>query len=252
MKKLLMLTGLIILTLRLVAGDSVEARKIYESSKEKLSLKNVHLVLDLQTFDAKGNEKSKSMKVSFAQFGDEKKVMVEVTAPENINGTKILTTDSKDQRGVIEIYMPATGKIQKIRASQRNLKMLGSEIPINQFSSVISAGTEMDIIGQQEINGVQCHVIKMQADDENEYDLAFISVDAEQLLRIETFDSKGNLTTQTDLSDYMKVRGTEAKMYPREIEVKNFKTGKSSRLHVVQLEYLTNVNIEDFKLVSAS
>ncbi|WP_163713275.1 outer membrane lipoprotein-sorting protein [Mangrovibacterium lignilyticum] len=252
MKKLLIVFGFAVITLKLFAGDNVEARKIFENSKQKLSLRNVHLVLDLQSFDAKGNEKTKSMDVSFAEFGEEKKVMVEVTAPENISGTKILTTDSKDQKGIIEIYMPSTGKIQKIRANQRNLKMLGSEIPINQFSSAVGADSNMNIVGEKSINGTLCHQIKMQKEDEKEYDVAYISVDQERLVRIETFDSRDNLVTQTDLSNYMKVEGIGSKMYPRDIHVKNLKSGKSSLLKVRQVDYLGNLNINDFKLSSAS
>ncbi len=78
--------------------------------------------LDLETFGGKGESKSKSLIVSFAEFDQKKKVMIEFVAPENVSGTKILTTDYPNKKGIIEIYMPATGKIQRIRANWCNLK----------------------------------------------------------------------------------------------------------------------------------
>ena len=248
MRKFMIVMSLVATTLNLFAGDNIEAKKIFESSKQKLSLKNVHLVLDLETSDAKGNEKAKSLDVSFAEFGNDKKVMIEVMSPENIKGTKILTTDFANQKGIIEIYMPATGKIQKLRASQRNLKILGSEIPINQFSTAIEGGFDFNIVGQQLVNGAQCYQIKVQKADEKGYEIAYVSVDKEQLMRIETYDNHAKLITQTELLNYMKIANVGSKMYPREIRVENFKNGKSSFLKVRHLDYLSNINSGDFKL----
>lgn len=232
------------------AAGNVDAQKILEKSKQKLALINVHLVLELETSDAKGNEKGKSMDVTFAEFGTEKKVMVEVTAPENLNGMKILTTDFEDKKGIIEIYMPATGKIQKIRASQRNIRMLGSEIPINQFSAALDADFDFNLIGEKMINGENCYEIMIGKEGEKTYELAYVTVETEQLIRLDAYVSGDKLATRTDMTGYMKVVGTSSKMYPQEIKVQNFKNGKSSLLRVKQVDYLNNVSQDDFQLVS--
>jgi hypothetical protein len=133
MKSILSFIIAMTIFLSLSANDKSEAKRLIESAQNKLQLKNIHLNMELETFDNKGEGKFKNLLVSFAEFENEKKVLIEFLAPEKVSGTKILTTKPNDKKGIIEIYMPSTGKIQKIRANQRNLKIMGSEIPIAQF-----------------------------------------------------------------------------------------------------------------------
>lgn len=230
------------------SSDDVKAKQLFENSKQKLSLKNVSLDLDLEIIDKKGNIKSKSLSVAFAEFNQEKKVMIEITAPEKVKGTKILTTNYQDKKGIIEIYMPATGKIQKFRANNRNLKLMGSEIPITQFSSIIDSDYSFTLLENAKVNGIMCYKIRVQKPEELEYGIAYISVKEEYLLRVEKYDSKDQLQTLTELSDYMKVTNSESKFYPQLIHVSNFKSGKSSNMKVRSLEYVQNVNIASFQI----
>ena len=84
------------------------------------------------------------------------------------------------------------------------LKIMGSEIPINQFGTAIEADFNFMFLGKELLNGIQCHKVKVEN------------------------------------SGYM--------VYPGEINVKNYKTGKSSNMKVSNVTYLNNVDIKDFKL----
>lgn len=230
------------------AGNNTDAQKVFENSKNKLSLKNIHLVFDLESFDGKGNSKTKALSVSFAEFGPEKKVMVEIIAPQDIKGTKILTTDYPDKQGLIEIYMPSTGKIQKIKANQHNLKIMGSEIPIDQFSSTIGSDNQFTLLGKAPSDGVKCHKIKIQKHNKKGYEIAFVSIDKEYLLRIEKYDEQNKMINLIKLCEYIEKSLSTQKVYPKEISVKNFKTGKSSNMKIRNIEILKKVDIRDFTL----
>jgi hypothetical protein len=232
------------------SSDDVKAKKLFENSKQKLSLKNVSMDLDLEILDKKGNLKSKSLSVAFAEFNQEKKVMIEITAPEKVKGTKILTTNYLDKKGIIEIYMPATGKIQKFRANNRNLKLMGSEIPITQFSSIVDSDYSFSLLENSELSGIICHKIRVDKPDDNEYGIAYISVKDGYLLRVEKYDSKDQLQSLTELSDYIKVKNSEGKFYPKLIQVSNFKSGKSSNMKVRSLKYIQNVNTANFQITN--
>ncbi|MGE4586718.1 MAG: outer membrane lipoprotein-sorting protein [Mangrovibacterium sp.] len=250
MRRYFILCGFIFSLLRLGASSNeADARQLVENSRQKLSLKNVHLSLNLETTDGKGNSKIKEMKVSFAQFDRLRKVLVEFTAPEKVNGTKILTTDYPDKKGIIEIYMPSTGRIQKFRASQRNLNMLGSEIPINQFSTVAGYKFTFTMLGKGTVNSTPCHKIKMYDPEEKGYGILFISVGKEQILRIEQYDSRDKLVRLTVMSEYMQVNNSGEHIYPKEIRVENRKTGKTSRMTVHQINYIKQIRQEDFSLI---
>ena len=239
-----LLTSLISAT----AKDNADAKQLFENSAQKLSIKNVHLVLDMETSDGKGNRKTKTLGVSFAEFDQAKKTLIEFLAPENVKGTKILTNDYKNKKGIIEIYMPATGKVQKIRANQRNMRILGSEIPIDQFRAVVEDGLNYTLTGEEKINGINCYRIKMQKTDEKGYEVAFISVEKEQLLKIEQYDNQNRMTGMTELSDYMEVNNSEHKFYPKKICVKNLKNKKISVMEIKQVNFLKNADIRDFQL----
>jgi len=248
MKKIILIISATILMFNVFADDNVEAKRLIENSQKKIALKNILLNLDLETFDSKGRSKSKSLIVSFAEFEQQKKVLVEFIAPENVLGTKILTTDYPNKQGIIEIYMPSTGKIQTIKSNKRNLKIMGSEIPISQFSTALETDYNFSFAGKELINEILCHKVKVENPDKKDYGIVFISIDDEHLLRVEKYDVRNKLLSLTELSDYIKIENSVNKVYPQKVKVKNYKTGKSSNLKVNNVTYLSRVDIEDFKL----
>ncbi|NQU53313.1 MAG: outer membrane lipoprotein-sorting protein [Bacteroidetes bacterium] len=252
MKKLLLVFSIIVFVFNVAATNGVEAKRLIENSQNKLLLNNIHLNLDLETFGAKGESKTKKMIVFFAEFASEKKVLIEIISPENVSGTKILTTNYPNKKGLIEIYMPATGKVQKIRANQHRLKIMGSEIPIMQFSAFIDTDFDFVLLGKDLFNGVQCHKIRVEKPGEKSYGIAYVSVKEEHLLGVEKYDLKNKLLSRTELSDYVKVENTNNKVYPTDIKVNNFKTGKSSHMKVRNFRYLSNIDINDFTLAETA
>ncbi|WP_209319879.1 outer membrane lipoprotein-sorting protein [Ancylomarina longa] len=248
MKKILFLMALVFCFGSLMAKENEGAKELFEQSKQKLSFQNVHLLLDLQTFDAKGNSKSKSLSVAFAKINQEKKVMVEILAPEKVKGTKILTTRYVDKKGIIEIYMPASGKIQKFRASNRNLKIMGSEIPIAQFDPGAEEDYSFTLLSNKEIDGVLCYCIKVEKTDEKYFRLVYVSTNKKELLRVEKFDVKERMVSVTNMIDYMDVANSNGKIYPKYIEVRNLRTGKSSNMEVRKVEYFNKADPNKFQL----
>lgn len=231
-----------------VSGQ-VDPGEIIENAVKKMALRDVRLDLEVETFDGKGNSKSRELNVSFALFDDLKKVLIEIMAPENVRGTRILTTDYPDKKGIIQVYMPSTGKIRKFRANNRRLKMAGSEIPINHFSVAAYADYEISVAETVTVDGVEYHKIKMNSPDENEFLIVYIRCDGEQLFRVESYDSQGLLTGVTELSDYFRIDVPGAgNFYPRQVCVKNLKNGKASNMIIREIVPLNGVKKTDFEL----
>ena len=219
-------------------NDKPEAERLIESAQNKLQLKNIHLNMELETIDKKGNLKSKNLLISFAEFDNEKKVLIEFLAPEKVSGTKILTTKSQDKKGIIEIYMPSTGKIQKIKASQRNLRIMGSEIPIGQFGKIVEGELNYTLLEKETVNGQMCQKIKVKEMGSKEHRIVFVSIEKEYLLRVEKYGAQNKLVNFTDLSDYMEIGNSALKVYPKNIYVKNLKSGKSSNMKLINVNIL--------------
>jgi len=231
------------------AKSGTDAKQIFKNSKRDLSLINVHLLMDIKTSDKKGLEKSKTLDVSFAEFNEQKMVLISILAPENMSGMKILSTDYLNKKGIIEIYMPATGKIQKIRAGQHHTKILESGIPINIFRSIVDDNLKYTLIGEKTLQGKPCYKIRIGNTEKNkEYKIAYISKTQNHLISLEEFDSYDKPVLSTVLYDYKTVISSKRLIYPQKIEIKNYKTEKNSTVKIRQASYLANANINDFKL----
>jgi hypothetical protein len=249
MKKIILIISLFLPAVYTIASDNAEAKRLMEHSQKILSLKNVHLEFNMETIEKRGRSKSKTLSVSFAEFGQEKKVMIKFESPENVKGTKILTTDYPDKKGIIEIYMPSTDKIQKIKANRNNMKIMGNKIPIIQFNKIIEADFHYSMLDRKILDGTECHKIKVEgSENSGDYGIAYISVKDEQLQCIERYDGKNNLISLTNLSDYMEVDGANSIFYPKKITSTNIKTGESSNMEVYSVEHLKTVDAKDFVL----
>ncbi len=249
MNRLLILIGcLALIPLQLTANDQEEAKRLFEIATRKLSLMNIHLIMELETHDGKGNHKEKTLDVKFAKFGDEKRVMIEINAPKEMSGTKILTTDYPDRQGIIEIYMPSTGRIQRLKANKRNFKILDSEIPLGWISSGAESGIDYTLLGREPCNQTECYKIKLQQSNQKDYEVAFISTIDERLMQIEMYSSNDKLIARTQLWDYLEMKGSDHKVYPQNIKAENLKTGQYSNMVVHQVNYLNQVKEEDFTI----
>ena len=249
MKKILTFVLLIIICSSFSDSDFT-ARELINSSKSKLALKNVHLSLELITSGNKGLSKTKELTVDFAEFGQEKKVKIEITAPDHVSGTKIITTDYPNKKGIIEIYVPATGKIQRIKANRFNMKIIGSEIPVNQFSNVIGGDFDFRKEGTVEINNKTCYKIRVQNTESKSYGIAYVSVKEQYLLKLEQYNSNDKLISVTELFDYIKISNSTDKYYPKHISVRNLRNGKSSQMNIREVKYLTQLNQSDFDITA--
>jgi len=231
------------------AKSGTDAKQIFKNSKRDLSLINVHLLMDIKTSDKKGLEKYKTLDVSFAEFNEQKKILISVLAPENMSGMKILSTNYLNKKEIIEIYMPATGKIQKIRAGGHHTKILESGIPINIFRSIVDDNLKYTIIGEKTVQDIPCYKIKIgNAEKNKEYKIACVSKRQNRLLSLEEFDNHEKPVISTFLYDYKTLTSSKKLIYPQKIEIKNYKTEKKTIVKIRQASFLVKANINDFKL----
>ncbi len=248
MKQFLLISTLLFISLATIANDNAEARRLIEHSQKILALKNIHLTFNLETINKKGESKTKTLSVAFAEIGEEKRALIEFQAPENVKGTKILTTDYPDKKGIIQIYMPSTGKIQKIRASRNNLKIMGSEIPITRFNKLLETDFNYILLGKETKYNNECYKIKIEGNENEEYGIAFVSVKEERLMGIEKYNSKNILTTVVVLSDYIQMDDKSNSFYPQKIQTKNLKTGEGTNMEVSSFSFLNKIDKEDFNI----
>ena len=233
-------------------GAEKQTKTAFENAVKKMALKDVQAQMTLETFDGNGANTLRTLNLSFAQFDDAKKVMIEITSPEDLKGTQILTTHfiDKSRKSTIEIFLPSTGKIRKFRANNRKLKIPGTEIPMNHSSS---AAFDDYLISEEEkdnFNGREVQKIKLQLPGNAEYLVAYLDVQAELLYLIKSYDNKGNLTSTTEFTDYRHTESSEIdNHFPHKVHVYNPISGKTSELTITKLSQLSQIRNSDFELV---
>jgi hypothetical protein len=232
-------------------GAEKQTKTAFENAVKKLALKDAQAQITLKTTDARGSSILRNITVSFGDFEKTRKVMIQITGPEDLKGTQVLTTHfiDKSRKSTIEIFLPSTGKIRKFRANNRKLKIPGTEIPMNHFSS---AAFDDYLISEEEkdnFNGREVQKIKLQLPGNAEYLVAYLDVQAELLYRINSFDNKGNLTSDTEFTDYRHPEFyTSENHFPYKVHVYNPTSGKTSELTITKLSQLTQIRDSDFDL----
>lgn len=233
-------------------GAEKHTKTAFENAVKKLALKDVQAQITLKTTDAGGNSILRKLNVSFGDFEKTRKVMIQITAPEDLKGTQILTTHfiDKSRKSTIEIFLPSTGKIRKFRANNRKLKIPGTEIPINHFSSAAFDDYLISIEEKDIFNGRQVQKIKLHLPGNDEYMVVYLDLQAERLYRIKSYDKNENLTSNTEFTDYRHTEPSEIEnCFPYKVLVHNPISGKTSELTVSKINQLTQIRDADFDLV---
>jgi len=223
-------------------------KEIFENAVGHLTINNARLLMNMETIDQKGNSKTRELRASFAGIDETKQVMIEITAPDNLKGTKVLSTRHPDGPGIIQVYMPSTGKTRKFRANSRNINRIGNKIPIGHFSTSSYSGFKAISIGKAQIDGMECHKIHLRPEEENTYGIAYVTVDGEQLLRVEQYDQNAQMTGLTELSEYRSTNLPGNKPYPRKINIRETNTDEKTEIRITDIKSLTDPEELDFKM----
>lgn len=230
-------------------GTEAGPGEIFENAVRSLSLNNARMQMTMKTTDQKGNSKIRELQSTFASVDDTKQVMIEITAPDNLKGTKVLSTHRPDEQGVVQLYMPSTGKTRKFRANRRNLERMGNNIPIGHFTTNSYAGYKAISIGKEQLDGTECHKIHLRPEgEENTYGIAFVTVENKQLVRIEQYDQNAQITGLTELSEYQATNVPGNKLYPRQINIRKTNSSESTEITITGINPIPNPEELNFKM----
>jgi len=233
-------------------GAEKQTKTAFENAVKKLALKDAQAQITLKTTDARGSSILRNITVSFGDFEKTRKVMIQITGPEDLKGTQVLTTHfiDKSRKSTIELFLPSTGKTRKFRANNRNLKIPGTEIPMNHFSSAAFEDYLISDEGKGIFNAREVQKIKLQLPGNTEYLVVYLDVQAERLYCINSYDDKGNLISNTEFTDYRHTESSESEKYfPYKVHIHNPISGKTSELIITKLSQLTDISDSDFELV---
>ncbi len=238
----------LIIAISTSAQNNNEAKQWVLDCKNNMSLKNMKASVDINVTDKKGHSSFKSMNLTFGNYSDVKKILIELTAPENIKGMKISLFDTSLDKNEVQIYLPSSGKVRTLNVKAKRFKIPGSEFSLDYFKSAIESGTTFSLKEDVVFNNQKCKTVLIKHNDIDDYELLYISQNTKELLKINSFNSKNEKEYEALFSDYKNIEGSDSNIFPGKIAVTNLLTNQNSVLTVKNIESVPNPDRSLFDL----
>lgn len=154
-----------------------------------------------------------------------KKKLIKFTAPGDVKGMAILTTEE----GHMYVYMPSYKRVRRVAAHVRNQGFMGTDIsPEEMGAAALSVGWDAKMLKKTDKSWVL--ELKPQAGTETVYSKLVVTVSREHegVEKIESYDSSGKLVKSQVRKDWKEFGVIKI---PTEFTVTDHKTGSSTVMH---------------------
>ena len=206
--------------------------------------------MEIEVKDKKGRVKEKGYEILMTRFGDVLKTRMSWLKPEQARGTMVVFTEKPGETGLIEVYTPSNGKIRKLKATQANMDMVGSEMQMTNITARDPDDLAFMLLPSQDVNGKSCHTVVVK--DKEFKDQArgelHIEKDTYHIVRIAVYDMYGKQISTVELSDFRPVAGQNNKIQPMQIVSEDLVNQKTTHIRILKIATRSNLSEEDFKL----
>jgi hypothetical protein len=227
-----------------------EARDIFIRATDQLLTENLELVMDMEATDKKGRVKEKGYEIIMTRFGDVLKTKMSWLKPEQAKGTTVIFTEKPGETGLIEVYTPSNGKVRKLKATQANMDMVGSEMQVTNLTARDPDDLVFLPLPPQDVDGKSCHtvVVKDKGFKDQARGELLIEMDSYRIVRIKVFDMYGKQVSTVELSDFQSVPGTRNKIQPMRIVTEDLRNQKITEMRVLKIAARSDMTEKDFEL----
>jgi outer membrane lipoprotein-sorting protein len=204
--------------------------------------------------DDKGRVKEKTFDVLMAKFGDEDKTKMTMQQPERAAGITIVFTKTPFEDRIIEVYTPANGKTRKMLATPKNMKTVGSDFAISNYSSRTIEDLDIRLLGKPEIDGKMCYKLEVQEKANSKEGRAELIVEQESfhIIQIITYNEKGVKSTVSKFSDFQVVEGMKNKVQPMLILTDNLLDKQHAEMKILEITPKNDLKEEEFMIDATS
>jgi outer membrane lipoprotein-sorting protein len=255
--KNLLMTGLVLcLGTAGMAQGQMDPKDIMKKSRDQSKLSGLESKTTLEINDGKGNQRMRVTTMASRIFpdGTEKRSIL-FLSPADVKGTGILIWDFDGKEDNMWIYMPALRKSRKIVSSEKSKNFMGSE-----FSNADLAVENIDdftyiMDGTETIDAQICWKIKVTPGTSQiaaEYGISakttWISQKDFMPRKTLFLDPEGKPWKEMLFSG-IKLMDTKAgKYFISQMEIRNLKNGRFSKMNMTDMVYNPNVKEEYFTL----
>lgn len=227
-----------------------DPREIFTRATDQLLTQDMEMVMEMEVTDKKGRIKEKGYEILMTRFGDVLKTRMSWLKPEQAKGTTVIFTERPGETGLIEVYTPSNGKIRKLKATQANMDMVGSEMQLTNITTRDPDDLAFMFLPPQDVDGKSCYTVVVKDNEFKDQARGELQIekDTYRIVRIAVFDMYGKQTSMVKLSDFQPVAGQSKKIQPMRIVAEDLTSQKTTDIRVLKIAGRANLSEQDFKL----
>ncbi|HBG09447.1 MAG: outer membrane lipoprotein-sorting protein [Limnochordia bacterium] len=243
MKRVLLLVLAVVLAVGSAAGaESPTGQEILDDLSFRTILSGSGSAeLTMITENAKGAQRSFSLKV-YVQMDEEGDAQfLEYLAPADVRGTKFLSVKPKDGESQMWLYLPALGRERRIAAHMTGDSFMGTDFTYEEIGGDFDYEEDYTVqrLPDQAEQGVDCYLLELTAKgSEALYSKVRMWVWKEQMVpvKIEFYGSGDALSKTLTLSNFLPVSG---ELIPHHVVMANNAQGTRTILELTEVSQET-------------
>ena len=239
------LSSIIFISTTLLALSNYEVALKSESAMS--GFKDATSKMQMSLINARGQEKTRTMKMKVLEGEDEDKSLMEFLTPADVKGTKFLSYEHIDKDDDQWMYLPALKRIKRISSKNKSGAFMGSEFSYEDLSaSNTKKYTYSDTLDEVVVDGVAMYKSERKPISKYSGYTKLISwIDKETFLvqKVEYYDRKKKLLKTAYFEDY-KNYGDVYRI--GKITMKNIQNDKSTILIWSEEKIRTGLKEKDF------
>jgi len=240
-----------ILTLLLFAMSSLFSLTNYEAAQKSEAVmsgfEDATSQMQMTLVNARGQEKTRTMKMQVLEGKDEDKSLMEFLTPADVKGTKFLSYEHIDKDDDQWMYLPALKRVKRISSKNKSGAFMGSEFSYEDLSAFnVKKYTYADKLDEVIVDGVAMYKGESKPVSKySGYTKLITWMDAQTFLihKVEYYDRKKKLLKTAYFEDY-KNYGDVYRI--GKITMKNIQNDKTTILVWSNEKIKTGLKAKDF------
>lgn len=249
MRNLILCACMLVVGVGVARATELTAQQIVDKSLERnaFGFENAIGMLTLTLVSKRGTERQRDIEIRSLEKGKLGKTLVRFHSPADIAGTGFLVIEQAEGDDDQYLYLPALGKVKRIKSSQRNQRFMGTDLTYGDLESRDLRKAKLKRLADATVGGADTYTIEAipEAAENSQYGktISWIHKTAFVALKVEFYDKKMKLLKTMSVHRLEKKDGRWIVM---DSTVKNVQTGSKTRMLVKSIDFKTKLSDDDF------
>ncbi|MBT8342201.1 MAG: outer membrane lipoprotein-sorting protein [Desulfatitalea sp.] len=214
-------------------GNAV-AQKVYDRDDGKDSYARLKMLL----IDKKGHKRLRTLITAVKDYGTLSKSYTRFYTPSAIDGTTFLTWEVHDSDNDQFLYLPALRRVRRVVSRQKKNRFVNTDFTFEDLERRKVSLDSHRILKVEAYSGYSCWVLESipKEKESSQYGkrVSWIAKDLHMALRIDFYDSRGNLVKRMLNRNLKKIDGIWTAM---DSEMQDLKRRSRTILRITQVKY---------------